>query len=144
RHFWDWWLIGVKDTAQWGWDLWDVQDQYVAAGETGGLIAFCLFVNVIVRAFARLGNARKLAENDKQEQWIYWLVGSSLFSNALAFIGANYFDQSRISWFLILASVNVVTASLMQPVNAPALPALRKRRDLSKLQPHTARSTARL
>jgi hypothetical protein len=146
RHFWDWWLIGVKDTAQWGWDLWDVQNQYVAAGETGGLLAFCLFVAVITRAFIRLGNARKLVENDKQEQWLYWLVGCSLFSNALAFIGANYFDQSRISWFLILASVNLVTASLMHPANAPepALSAIRTRGDLSKLEPHTARSTTRL
>lgn len=146
RHFWDWWLIGVKDTAQWGWDLWDVQNQYVAAGESGGLVAFCLFVAVVVRAFVRLGNARKLAENDKQEQWLYWLVGCSLFSNALAFIGANYFDQSRISWFLILASVNLVTASLVQPAATPetAIPAIRKHGDLQKLAPHTARSTSRI
>jgi hypothetical protein len=146
RHFWDWWLIGVKDTAQWGWDLWDVQNQYVAAGETGGLVAFCFFVALIVRAFVRLGNARKLAENDKQEQWLYWLVGCSLFSNALAFIGANYFDQSRISWFLILASVNLVTASLVQPAAAPepAIPAIRKHGDLQKLAPHSARSTSRV
>jgi hypothetical protein len=146
RHFWDWWLIGVKDTAQWGWDLWDVQNQYVAAGETGGLMAFCLFVAVIVRAFVRLGDARKLAENDKREQWLYWLVGCSLFSNALAFIGANYYDQSRISWFLILASVNLVTASLVQPAATPepAISAIRKHGDLQKLAPHAARSTSRI
>jgi hypothetical protein len=145
RHFWDWWLIGVKDTAQWGWDLWDVQNQYVAAGETGGLVAFCLFVAVIVRAFVRLGNARKLAENDKQEQWLYWLVGCALFSNALAFIGANYYDQSRISWFLILASVNLVTASLVQPATQPepVLPATRRHGELHRLAPHSARSSSR-
>ena len=147
RHFWDWWLMGVKDTAQWGWDLWDVQNQYVAAGETGGLIAFCLFVAVIVRAFIRLGKARELAESDKQEQWVYWFVGCSLFSNALAFIGANYFDQSRISWFLILASVNLVTASLLQPANAapdPASPAGRRSRSLPDLAPNTTRSITRV
>jgi hypothetical protein len=143
RHFWDWWLIGVKDTATWGWDLWDVQNQYVAAGETGGLIAFCLFVAMIVRAFIRLGEARKLAESDNQEQWVYWFIGCSLFSNALAFIGANYFDQSRISWFLILAAVNLVTASVAYPANAvrqPVPPAVRRPGSVPRLSPDAARS----
>lgn len=146
RHFWDWWLIGVKDTATWGWDLWDVQNQYVAAGESGGLIAFCFFVALIVRAYIRLGKARKLAEPDTQEEWLFWLVGCSLFSNSLAFIGANFFDQSRISWFLILASVNMVTVSLWQTsaVAAPVPPAFRKREDLAKMTPQPVRSASRL
>jgi hypothetical protein len=29
RHFGDWWLIGVKDTSVWGWDMWDTANQYV-------------------------------------------------------------------------------------------------------------------
>ena len=143
RHFWDWWLIGVKDTATWGWDLWDVQNQYVAAGETGGLLAFCLFVAIIVRSFIRLGNARKLAEGDAQEQWIYWFVGCSLFSTSLAFIGANYFDQSRISWFLILASVNLVTATLVEPANSAqqaVSSVVRRPGSLPRLAPDAARS----
>lgn len=143
RHFWDWWLIGVRDTSQWGWDLWDVQNQYVAAGETGGLIAFCLFVAIIVRAFARLGDARKLVENDKQEQWLYWLIACTLFSNALAFIGANYFDQSRISWFLILAAVNLAVVPSLQPEPEPVLSPVRRKKDLPELATHTARSTSR-
>src|SRR5262249_17974788 len=28
RHFWDWWLIGVRSTATWGWDMWDQANQY--------------------------------------------------------------------------------------------------------------------
>jgi len=146
RHFWDWWLMGVKDTAPWGWDLWDVQNQYIAVGETGGLIGFALFVSLVVRCYKRLGNARKKVTGSKDQEWIFWFIACSFFANTLAFIGVNFFDQSRISWFLILASVNLVTASLVQPAAAPepALSAVRRRGDLPKLEPHTARSTTRL
>jgi hypothetical protein len=139
RHFWDWWLIGVKDTAQWGWDLWDVQNQYVAAGESGGLVAFCAFVALIIRSFVRLGNARKGAIGNKQDEWLYWLIGCALFSNTLAFIGANYFDQSRISWFLILVAISAVTVPALQRENFAepvALPA-RKRGKPSEMRPQS-------
>lgn len=147
RHFWDWWLIGVKDTSQWGWDLWDVQNQYVAAGENGGLIAFCFFVAMVVRAFVRLGNARKASLDDKGNEWTYWLIGSALFSNALAFIGANYFDQSRISWFLILAAISAVTASALQTEQVEktvTVPRVKKREQVPEMAPSTTRSIARM
>jgi hypothetical protein len=145
RHFWDWWLIGVKDTSQWGWDLWDVQNQYVAAGENGGLIAFCFFVAIVVRSFSRLGSARKKSEGTIQDEWMYWLIGCALFSNALAFIGANYFDQSRISWFLILASISAVTAPLLQQQTANQSEAASsgKRGDVSDLAPEPVGASAR-
>lgn len=113
-HFWDWWLIGVKDASTWGYDLWDVQNQYVDVGETGGLLAFCYFVALISRSFARLGDARKKIVGDKDREWLFWLIGSALFSNALAFIGVNYFDQSRYSWFLILSFICTATAPVLE------------------------------
>jgi hypothetical protein len=145
RHFWDWWLIGVRDTSQWGWDLWDVQNQYVAAGESGGLIAFCAFVLLIVRSYVRLGKARKQIEGDKQEEWLYWLVGCALFSNTVAFVGANYFDQSRMSWFLILAAIPALTVPALQQetiVETVALPA-RKRKDVTEMTPQPVRAVPR-
>jgi hypothetical protein len=145
RHFWDWWLIGVRDTSQWGWDLWDVQNQYVAAGESGGLIAFCYFVALIVRSFVRLGKARKQSDGNQEKEWLYWLLSCALFSNALAFIGANYFDQSRISWFVLVASIGAATASAVQPqavVGAVRLPA-RKREVVSEMTPEPVHSIPR-
>lgn len=145
RHFWDWWLIGVKDPSQWGWDLWDVQNQYVAAGESGGLIAFCYFVVLVVRSFIRLGNARRKSEGNKQDEWVFWLVGCAFFSNAIAFIGANYFDQSRISWFLILAAIGAVTVPALQQrstAEATVLPAKRRKEvgELTAQPVHATRS----
>jgi hypothetical protein len=44
RHFSDWWLIGVKSTFEWGWDMWDTANQYVSICEYSGLIPFILFL----------------------------------------------------------------------------------------------------
>jgi hypothetical protein len=30
RHFTDWWLIGTNAAGTWGWDMWDLSNQFVA------------------------------------------------------------------------------------------------------------------
>ncbi len=112
-HFFDWWLIGVKETGSWGWGLWDTQNQFVSVGEGGGLIAFILFVAMISRSFARLGNARKAMDGDKKQEWFMWLLSAALFSHIVAFFGVNYFDQTKCAWFLLLAMISAATAPLL-------------------------------
>ncbi len=109
RHFTDWFLIGVRETGSWGWDMWDAQNQFVNIGETGGLVAFCLFLCVIVRSFRRLGLMRKSVANDRAEQWRIWLVGAALFTHVVAFFGVNYFDQVRVAWCFLLATVSLIS-----------------------------------
>jgi len=127
RHFGDWWLIGVKDTGSWGWDMWDAQNQFVSVGETGGLVAFIFFIAMITRCFRSLGNARKAIEGDTEREWFFWLLGAALFSHIVAFFGVNYFDQSRVSWFALLASISATTAVFLkdhaasEAVTAPVL-----------------------
>jgi hypothetical protein len=122
RHFWDWWLIGVKDTSSWGYDLWDVQNQYVSTGETGGLLAFCFLIVLVTRCFVRLGDARKKIAGDKNQEWLLWFLACALFSNALAFIGVNYFDQSRVSWFLIVAAICAATSPMLEKTAEEPVP----------------------
>jgi hypothetical protein len=121
-HFRDWWLIGVASSSAWGLDMWDVQNQYANVGETGGLLAFIFFILVISRSFARIGNARKIADGDKDREWSLWLLGSALFANVVAFFGVNYFDQSRMLWFLVLAVISAFTVSLPE-LQASKIPA---------------------
>jgi hypothetical protein len=113
RHFSDWWLMGVKETGSWGWDLWDTQNQFVNVGETGGVVAFILFLVMISRCFGRLGDARKAVQADPQQQWVLWFLGSALFAHVTAFFGVNYFDQSRVSWIMLLAMISTVTAPIL-------------------------------
>jgi hypothetical protein len=108
RHFFDWWLVGTRDIGSWGWSMWDLSDMYVSQGESGGLIALVFFVAIISRAFGRIGNMRKLAKGRKQEL-LFWLFGTALYANVMAFFGVSYWDQMGVAWLALLAMISVVT-----------------------------------
>jgi hypothetical protein len=111
NHTSSWWLIGTKDAASWGWDMWDAQNMYVSVGEAGGVAALVFYILVISRSFSRLGKARRRAMSKRQE-WLIWLLGAALFANVVAFFGVNYFDQSRIAWFLLVSMICTCTAPI--------------------------------
>jgi hypothetical protein len=119
RHIGDWWLIGTKDAQNWGWDMWDQQNQFVNVGETGGLAALALLIAVISRSFAKIGKARKVVSG-KRREWMLWFLGAALFANVVAFFGVNYFDQSRMTWFALLAMISAATAAAVPAQRAKA------------------------
>jgi hypothetical protein len=104
RHFGDWWLVGVKSTSDWGWDMWDTANQYVSICDTSGFFPFILFLATIVYGFKYLGKARRLAENRKQQIFL-WALGSALFANMVAFVGISYWDQTQVVWYGLLAAI---------------------------------------
>ena len=112
RHFWDWWLVGAN-TANWGWDMWDLSNQFVAEADTGGLATLICFFLVITRTFARIGNARKIVEGDSKEEWFVWFLGVTLFTHMVGFFGISYFDHTKIWWSAYLAIASVVTAPIL-------------------------------
>ncbi len=109
-HFWDWVLIGTKNYASWGWDMWDLGNQYVANADTGGLIPLIALIAILVFGFKYIGRMREKVEGDKQEERFIWAVGASLFANLVAFWGISYFDQIIVPWYALLAIITVVTA----------------------------------
>jgi hypothetical protein len=113
RHFGDWWLIGTSDNAKWGFEMWDISNQYIAQGEGGGLVALVCFVAVITLSFKKLGASRKSNERDRAIEWYFWLLGVALFSNIVAFLGISYFDQTQVSWYALLAMISVATSPLL-------------------------------
>jgi hypothetical protein len=128
RNFWNWWLVG-SGTAGWGWDMWDVQNQYVAVGTVGGLAALVAFILVISRAFSRIGMARK-SSTSISDEWVYWLLGAALFVDVVSFFGVNFFDQVRLLWCALVAMVVVLTVpsprDLPQPVREKIVPGKRR------------------
>jgi hypothetical protein len=117
RHFWDWWLIGVQSTADWGWDMWDQANQFVSEAEGGGLATLICFILLISRSFGRLGKSRLLVNGDRKKEWMLWLLGAALFSHVVGFFGISYNDQSTFSWFALLALIASATAILeLKPV----------------------------
>ena len=113
RHFDSWWLVGTRDSGTWGWDMWDLANEFVAQGVTGGLATFVCFVLLIVICFRWLGKARKAVEGDPQREWVFWLFGATLFSHVVSFIGISYFDQIRMSWYALLVMISAITTPLL-------------------------------
>jgi len=109
-HFRDWWLIGTTENARWGFNMWDLCNQFVAEGEVGGLATFICFLALVCMSFSRIGTARKAVEGDRAKEWYFWVLGSALFAHVVAFFGISYFDQTRFAWFALLAIITAATA----------------------------------
>jgi small-conductance mechanosensitive channel len=85
----------------------------VAAGTDGGLLNLILFVALFVVAFSQLGRARERATEDSVLQRLTWVLGTLLFTHAVAFFGIAYFDQSQFIWYAELAMIT--TAVTLTP-----------------------------
>ena len=109
-HFSDWWLMGTADNGKWGFDMWDLCNQYVSEGQLGGLATFVCFIAIICMCYSKIGTARKAVEGDREKEWYFWLLGAALFSHTIAFFGISYFDQTRVSWFALVAMILTATA----------------------------------
>ena len=107
RHFSDWWLLGYKDFGSWGWDMWDLSDQYVAVGLTGGLITFVIFLAILSRSFGSLGNARKRAAGNRKQEWFCWCLGCALLAHVVGWFGCSYMAKMQMALFPLLAMISV-------------------------------------
>jgi hypothetical protein len=115
RHFSDWWLIGTKHYNEWGADMWDLSDQYVAYAVTGGLATLVFFIAIIFYSFRELGTTRKYVSGDKGYEWLLWCLGASLFAHVMGYFGIGYFDQMQVVWFALLAMISATTTLPIRP-----------------------------
>jgi hypothetical protein len=103
RHVSEWWFVGTRNNASWGYDMWDKANWYVQSGISGGLPTFILFVSLIVYGFRVVGKARQRCKTSRNGEFLVWGLGSSLFASAISFVGINLIDQSIVVWFAVLA-----------------------------------------
>ncbi len=108
RHFSTWWLIGTPDYINWGWDSWDLCNQFAAVALTGGLLTLIFYVGIFKGGFAAIGNSRKRVEGDRRHEWRLWCFGSSLFANVVAHFGINYMAQLIMGFFPLVACISVL------------------------------------
>lgn len=107
RHIKDWWLIGTNQNGNWGYDMWDLSNQFVAEAEMGGMVSVVCFITIIVKCFSRLGSMRKRVK--EKQQWLLWCLGSVMLANIFAYFGVAYWDQTQIWWFAFLAMICAMT-----------------------------------
>ncbi len=117
RHFSDWWLLGYKNFGSWGWDMWDLSDQYVAVCLTGGLITFIIFIGLLSRSFGGLGVARKrmAAAGNRRHEWFCWCLGCALLGHVVGWFGCSYMAKMQITLFVLLAMISVAIAEASRP-----------------------------
>ena len=119
-HFWDWVLVGTKSYADWGWDMYDLCNQYVFIADQSGLIPLLSFLTIIVLAFRYVGKAWRSALYREQRLFI-WALSASLFANVVAFLGVSYFDQTIVVWYVVLAMICAMVSSVRKERSENAL-----------------------
>jgi hypothetical protein len=122
RHFSDWWLVGVKDTSAWGWDMWDTANEYVGTCDNSGLIPFLLLLATLVYGFKYVGRARRAVARDRKKALFLWALGAALFANVVAFFGISYFDQTIVAWYGLLALISATVALPHSQEKSTAVP----------------------
>lgn len=116
RHFDQWWLLGFQYPGTWGFDMWDLCNQFVAAALSGGLLGLTLFITIYTRSFAAIGNARRRVSGDRRSEWFLWAFGSTMFANVVASFGINYMLQLLLLFFPVLACISVASFEAKQEV----------------------------
>lgn len=110
RHFSAWWLIGTPDYVNWGWDSWDLCNQFAAVALTGGLLTLIFYFAIFKRCFGAVGNARKQVSGDLRQEWLLWCFGCSMFATVVAQFGINYMAQLIMGFFVLVATICVITS----------------------------------
>jgi hypothetical protein len=109
RHFGDWWLMGYKNYGSWGFDMWDLCNQFVVAALTGGLVTLIVYIAIFTRSFAAIGTARRRVSGNRKQEWLFWCLGSALFANVVASFGINYMVHLMMCLFSLLVCISATT-----------------------------------
>ena len=106
RHFGEWWLVGTKNSGNWGFFTWDLANEYVGVAASSGIVPLVLFISVIVCGFKYVGMARTTLRGSSSDERFVWAIGCALLAHVCAFFGTAYFDQLMVTWYLLLATLS--------------------------------------
>ena len=132
EHLNEWWFCGTNYTrhwmatgVQWSQQHTDITNHYLKMGVIGGLPLMIVFIVLIVVAFQGIGKAlRGGVEEPFYVQFIFWSIGTTLFSHTVTFISVSYFDQTIVLLYLnfalasLLSCFEFIPDSCTQAVNA--------------------------
>jgi len=71
---------------------------------------------MFVVSFKRIGNARRAVQGSRRKEWLFWLLGATMFDQIMAYMGVDYFDQSKFVWYALLAIIAVATIVTQESV----------------------------
>ena len=115
RHFWEWALLGTLSTANWGYYLFDVTNEYILEGVRGGFPTLVLFVALLVIAIRT--TARFSLKNIPDDQkWLSWGICTSVLTHCVMFLGVGYFGQILMLLYLTFAMAGLIYEWNARPV----------------------------
>lgn len=128
KHLNEWWWAGTDYTRHWmptgvSWseNHTDITNYYLKMGVLGGLPLMFLFIAILWHAFKKIGQVVTwLEESNREEAFLAWTLGSSLFAHATTCVSVSYFDQSFVFLYLTFATI----ASFQHFVLKAEVPAL--------------------
>jgi hypothetical protein len=124
RHFSDWWLLGYRYYNDWGYDMFDLCDQFVVVAVTGGLLSLVFYIGIFSRSFGAIGTARKEVSGDRGLELLLWCLGSDLFAVVVAHFGINYMAKPMMGVFAVLSCISVAAFEARQTTVAKEKPLL--------------------
>ncbi len=112
-HINEWWFAGTDYTRNWmptgvGWSEHhtDITNNFIGMGIMGGLPLMLAFIAVIWVCFGLLGKKiRLLSTENRRLEFLFWCMGSSLFSHVISMLGVAYYDQSSGLFFAMLGAI---------------------------------------
>jgi len=108
RHFGEWWLFGFPNHGTWGFDMYDLCNQFVYVAVTSGLLTLILYLAIYKRSFKAIGDARKQVSGNHEQEWLLWCLGSALFSSIVASFGVNYMVHLMLCFLYIVVCISVM------------------------------------
>jgi hypothetical protein len=134
RHFGDWWLLGTRSYGDWGFMMFDVCNQFVLTGLSGGLLSLVLYITIYKLSFGAIGTASKRLQANHEQKWFPWCLGSVLLGTIVASFGINYIVQLLVYFFCLLAFVSVTAFEAKRAIARKAeSPAARQFASISSL-----------
>jgi len=107
----EWWLLGIKSTASWGFFQFDVTNQYIAVGVLhGGVLSLILFLALLVYCFKEIGRTVDRLQGDSEAARFIWGLGCCLFAHAIAFLGVSYFGSMYVFLYLTIAMIGSLSS----------------------------------
>jgi hypothetical protein len=122
EHLDEWWLAGTDYTRHWMSSgihandrHADITNHFLAMGVMGGLLLIALLVLILFIAFRDVGRSLRIdAQGATPQAMLKWCCGAMLFSFLANFFTISMFDQSIMFFYLLLASIQALSASPLE------------------------------
>jgi hypothetical protein len=107
KHIPEWFIIGTKSTAHWGYGQTDITNQFVLEGIRGGILTLIIFIVIIYNAVKITGKF-SLGNISPEKKWMSWGICIAMLGHFVTFWGVSYFGQINMLLYFTFALVGFI------------------------------------